>query len=251
MIEWGDVYNVVEATAPLYVAVLLGYAAVKWWHMFNADQCAAINRFICYFIFPFYAFSFISQIDPFSMNYKYLAADVISKFINVFGLGLWCKCSSRTDSFGWFITSFTLCTMSNSLFVGVPLIGAMYGPTGVDLVVQATVLQIIVYSTVFLILLEFWKSFVSSNKTIPGNSNVVTVGTGGENLEGNGSTETVEETTGASESSGPSSFWPLIRNALLKLGKNPNIYACVLGLIWAFVAKWYTIILFNLFKKKI
>ncbi|KAL6346268.1 hypothetical protein AAG906_033064 [Vitis piasezkii] len=233
MIEWGDVYKVVEAMAPLYVALLLGYASVRWWHMFSSDQCAAINRFICYFIFPFYSFDFTSHIDPFSMNYKYMGADILSKFICVAALGLWCKCSSRTGSYGWFVTCFSLCTMTNSLFIGVPILEAMYGRTGVNLVLQASVVQVIIYSTIFLILLEFWKSFVSLNKTIPEDSNIAPVGAAEEDLEGHGTTE-------VSESSGPSSFWPLMRNALLKLVKNPNIYACVLGLIWAFLSKrWH------------
>ena len=62
------------------------------------------------------------------------------------------------------------------------------------------------------------------------NSNVVPVGVAAEeDFKGQGTT---------AESSGPLSFWPLMRNALLQLVKNPNIYAIVLGLIWSFIAKW-------------
>ncbi|KAM6596480.1 hypothetical protein CsatA_007004 [Cannabis sativa] len=79
MIKWEDVYKVVEATAPLYVALILGYGSVKWWKIFTPDQCGAINRFVCFFTLPLYTFDFTAHVDPFKWNYRFIAADAISK----------------------------------------------------------------------------------------------------------------------------------------------------------------------------
>ncbi|KAK8590140.1 hypothetical protein V6N12_024523 [Hibiscus sabdariffa] len=99
----------------------------------------------------------------------------------------------------------------------------MYGQTGVDLVVQSSIVQAIVWLTVLLFVLEFRRSGVSiaakdgdgKEKDVEGNAN----GDGG-------------------ESSKPS-FWHLMRVVGMKLAMNPNSYACVIGLAWAFVSnRW-------------
>ncbi|KAG6401037.1 hypothetical protein SASPL_137882 [Salvia splendens] len=81
MIELGDIYKVVVAMTPLYVALVLGYSSVRWWRMFKPDQCDAINRFNCYFIIPFFTFQFTSGVDPYTMNFHFLAGDVVAKAI--------------------------------------------------------------------------------------------------------------------------------------------------------------------------
>lgn len=78
----------------------------------------------------------------------------ISKVIIVGVLGLWVKFSAK-GSYGWSITSFSLSTLTNSLVVGVPLLQAMYGPSAVDLVVQLSVVQAIIWLTLLLFVLEF------------------------------------------------------------------------------------------------
>ena len=85
---------------------------------------------------------------------------------------------------------------------------AMYGQMAVDLVVQSSVFQSIVWFTIFLFVLEFRRS-------------------------GNDS-EDLEEGHVTSSSRPP--FWHLMKVVWLKLAKNPNSYACVIGLAWAFVA---------------
>ncbi|KAK8690222.1 hypothetical protein V6N13_088923 [Hibiscus sabdariffa] len=222
MIGWEDVYKVVVAMVPLYVALMLGYGSVKWWGIFTPDQCDAINRLVCYFTLPLFVIEFTCHIDPFEMNYRFIAADTISKLVIVLVLALWAKCSSK-GSYCWSITSFSLSTLTNALVVGVPLMKAMYGQTGVDLVVQSSIVQAIVWLTVLLFVLEFRRSGVSiaakdgdgKEKDVEGNAN----GDGG-------------------ESSKPS-FWHLMRVVGMKLAMNPNSYACVIGLAWAFVSnRW-------------
>ncbi|KAM7502994.1 hypothetical protein LguiB_001898 [Lonicera macranthoides] len=225
MIEWEDVYKVVVAMTPLYVALVLGYGSVKWWRIFTREQCDAINRLVCFFTLPLFTFEFTAHVDPFKMNYVFIGADAISKVIIVAVLAFWAKCSSK-GSYCWSITSFSLSTLTNSLVVGVPLIKAMYGPGAVDLVVQGSVVQAIVWLTVLLFVLECRRSktdYTTSNTEINTADN--------KDLEGNiGSVVTTINP----------SFWSLMKMVWLKLAMNPNSYACIVGIIWAFLAnRWH------------
>ncbi|GMI78889.1 PIN-FORMED 5 [Hibiscus trionum] len=223
MIGWEDVYKVVAAMVPLYVALMLGYGSVKWWGIFTPEQCDAINRLVCYFTLPLFTVEFTSHINPFEMNYRFIGADAISKVIIVVVLAIWAKCSSK-GSYCWSITSFSLSTLTNSLVVGVPLMKAMYGETGVDLVVQSSVLQSIIWLTILLFVLEFRRSGVSIAAK-----------------DGEGPERDVEGNTNddGGASSRPS-FWNLMKVVGMKLAMNPNSYACVIGLALAFVTnRWH------------
>lgn len=219
MIGWEDVYKVVVAMAPLYFALILGYGSVKWWKILKPEQCEAINRLVCFFTLPLFTVEFTAHIDPFQMNYLFIGADAVSKLIILVVLACWAKCSSK-GSCSWFITSFSLCTLANTLVVGVPLMKAMYGQMAVDLVVQSSVVQGIFWQTFLLFVLEFQRT-CTGTLTAP-NSSIE---------EGNLRDET-------SSSSRPS-FWFLMKVVWLKLAMNPNAYACIVGIAWAFVANRY------------
>ncbi|KAH7867338.1 hypothetical protein Vadar_032174 [Vaccinium darrowii] len=236
MIGWEDVYKVVVAVTPLYVALILGYGSVKWWKIFTREQCDAINKLVCYFTLPLFSFEFTAHIDPFHMNYMFIAADAISKVVIVVVLVFWAKCSSK-GSYCWSITSFSLSTLTNSLVVGVPLIKAMYGQIGVDLVVQSSVVQAIIWLTFLLFVLEFRRSGTdySTEKTVIGDSRIISVEPE-KDMEGNNITSNALV---VSSSTRPS-FWRLMKIVWLKLAMNPNSYACIVGLIWAFLSnRWH------------
>lgn len=219
MIGWEDVYKVVVAMAPLYVALMLGYGSVKWWRIFSLEQCDAINRLVCYFTLPLFTVEFTAHVDPFKWNYRCIAADVISKLIIVIVLALWAKCSSK-GSYCWSITSFSLCTLTNSFVVGVPLAKAMYGQMAVDLVVQFSVIQAIIWLTVLLLVLEIRRAGTTDAGAVDVDKD----------LEG---------TINAEASSRPN-FWYLMKLVWLKVAVNPNAYACILGIAWAFVSnRWH------------
>ncbi|KAG8390756.1 hypothetical protein BUALT_Bualt01G0116600 [Buddleja alternifolia] len=229
MIGWEDVYKVVVAMAPLYVALMLGYCSVKWWRIFTSDQCDAINKLVCYFTLPLFAFEFTAHVDPFNMNYLFMAADAISKVLIVIVLACWAKCSSK-GSFGWSITSFSLSNLTNSLVVGVPLLRAMYGQMAVDLVVQSSVFQALVWLTLLLFVLEIRRtrneydydhdddhSKNDVDRDLEDDQNIVT----------------------GDDHSRPS-FWTLTKVVWMKLAMNPNSYACIVGITWAFLSKrWH------------
>ncbi|KAL3630902.1 Auxin efflux carrier component 5 [Castilleja foliolosa] len=231
MIGWADVWGVVVAIAPLYKALMLGYSSVKWWHMFTPEHCEAINRLVCYFTYPLFVFEFAAHVDPFKMNYMLIAADVISKVIVVAVLCCWAKFSSKGGC-SWFITSFSLSTLTNSLVVGVPLLKAMYGPMAVDLVVQCSVFQALVWLTVLLFVLEVRRTCTNQH-IFHDNEN----GANGD-LE-NGGQISSDKTSHMSSSRRPS-FSSLMKDVWLKLAMNPNSYACILGIIWAFLSnRWH------------
>ncbi|XP_008794580.2 auxin efflux carrier component 5 [Phoenix dactylifera] len=221
MIGWADIYKVVVAMVPLYVALGLGYGSVRWWRIFTPEQCEAINRMVAYFSLPFFTFEFTLHIDPFAMNYRAIAADAISKLIIVLVLAAWAKCSSK-GSYCWSITSFSLCTLTNSLVVGAPLLNEMYGRWAQDLVVQLSVVQAIVWLTLLLFVLELRKAGTSNG----GGGGVVSV-----------EQQPVKDVEGnMTEVASRPAFWSLMKTVWLKLALNPNSYASIVGITWAFLA---------------
>lgn len=209
MIGWGDVYKVVVATTPLYVALLLGYGSVKWWRMLKPEECDAINRFNCYFILPFFTFHFTGSVNPYAMNFRFLAADVVAKAAAGAALAAWGNLGRKEGKFPWAITSFSLSSFNNTLVVGVPLLKAMFGGAGEDLVIQSSVLQSLLWFPILLFLLEFWHAKHHLSSTV--NAHHATP-------------DSISE------------FRSTMKIVGAKLGRNPNCYACSLGLVWALLA---------------
>ncbi|KAM7471082.1 hypothetical protein LguiA_009265 [Lonicera macranthoides] len=154
MITLSDFYHVMTAVVPLYVAMILAYGSVKWWKIFSPDQCSGINRFVALFAVPLLSFHFISTNDPYTMNFRFIAADTLQKIIMLVALGIWCKLSKR-GCLEWTITLFSLSTLPNTLVMGIPLLKGMYGGESGSLMVQIVVLQCIIWYTLMLFLFEY------------------------------------------------------------------------------------------------
>ncbi|GER44487.1 auxin efflux carrier family protein [Striga asiatica] len=154
MITWHDLYVVLTAVIPLYVAMILAYGSVRWWKIFTPDQCSGINRFVAVFAVPLLSFHFISQNNIYTMNFRFIAADTLQKIIMLAVLSLWANLS-RAGSLEWSITIFSLSTLPNTLVMGIPLLIAMYGEYSGSLMVQVVVLQCIIWYTLLLFLFEF------------------------------------------------------------------------------------------------
>ncbi|KAE8775136.1 putative auxin efflux carrier component 3a [Hordeum vulgare] len=159
MISLHDLYTVLAAVVPLYVAMILAYGSVRWWGIFTPDQCSGINRFVAIFAVPLLSFHFISTNDPYEMNLRFLAADTLQKLLV---LALLAVCSrliplrrAWVPRLDWSITLFSLSTLPNTLVMGIPLLIAMYGPYAGSLMVQIVVLQCIIWYTLLLFLFEF------------------------------------------------------------------------------------------------
>ncbi|KAF7803995.1 putative auxin efflux carrier component 1b [Senna tora] len=154
MITLTDLYHVLTAVVPLYVAMILAYGSVKWWKIFSPDQCSGINRFVALFAVPLLSFHFISTNNPYAMNYRFIAADTLQKVIVLVVLAIWSRLSSR-GSLEWSITLFSLSTLPNTLVMGIPLLKGMYGDFSGSLMVQIVVLQCIIWYTLMLFLFEY------------------------------------------------------------------------------------------------
>ncbi|MCD7471197.1 Peptidyl-prolyl cis-trans isomerase NIMA-interacting protein 1 [Datura stramonium] len=154
MITLSDLYHVLTAVVPLYVAMILAYGSVKWWKIFSPDQCSGINRFVALFAVPLLSFHFIASNNPYAMNYRFIAADALQKVIVLVILAIWSRISSR-GSLEWSITLFSLSTLPNTLVMGIPLLKGMYGEASGSLMVQIVVLQCIIWYTLMLFLFEY------------------------------------------------------------------------------------------------
>ncbi|XP_042050358.1 probable auxin efflux carrier component 1b [Salvia splendens] len=154
MITISDLYHVLTAVVPLYVAMILAYGSVKWWKIFTPDQCSGINRFVALFAVPLLSFHFISTNNPYAMNYRFIAADTLQKLIVLAVLAVWSRISARA-SLDWSITLFSLSTLPNTLVMGIPLLKGMYGADSGSLMVQIVVLQCIIWYTLMLFLFEY------------------------------------------------------------------------------------------------
>ncbi|CDY25767.1 BnaA07g10150D [Brassica napus] len=154
MITWHDLYTVLTAVIPLYVAMILAYGSVRWWKIFSPDQCSGINRFVAIFAVPLLSFHFISTNNPYAMNLRFIAADTLQKLIMLSLLTLWAN-FTRAGSLEWSITIFSLSTLPNTLVMGIPLLIAMYGEYSGSLMVQVVVLQCIIWYTLLLFLFEY------------------------------------------------------------------------------------------------
>ena len=124
MITAVDLYHVLTAVVPLYVAMTLAYGSVRWWRIFTPDQCSGINRFVALFAVPLLSFHFISTNNPYAMNLRFLAADTLQKLVVLALLLLAAHlpfASSRSSvlNLDWSITLFSLSTLPNTLMVQV------------------------------------------------------------------------------------------------------------------------------------
>ncbi|KAI4313790.1 hypothetical protein L6164_026743 [Bauhinia variegata] len=154
MISWNDLYTVLAAVVPLYVAMILAYGSVRWWKIFSPDQCSGINRFVAIFAVPLLSFHFISTNNPYQMNFQFIAADTLQKIIMLFALAIWTN-FTKNGSLEWMITIFSVSTLPNTLVMGIPLLIAMYNDYAGNLMVQVVVLQCIIWYTLLLFLFEY------------------------------------------------------------------------------------------------
>ncbi|RVW82588.1 Auxin efflux carrier component 1a [Vitis vinifera] len=103
----------------------------------------SINRFVAIFAIPLLSFEVISRINPYKMDFLFIAADGVSKVLILIILFSWAKFSKR-GSLDWTITLFSISTLPNTLVMGIPLLKSMYGDDKEYLIIQAVVLQCII-----------------------------------------------------------------------------------------------------------
>ncbi|XP_021320086.1 probable auxin efflux carrier component 5c isoform X2 [Sorghum bicolor] len=242
MIPWGDIYKVVAAMAPLYFALGLGYGSVRWWRFFTAEQCAAINTLVVNFSMPFFTFDFLARANPYTMNYRVLAADAVSKALAIAAVSAWgccCRGGKAAGAQAWAITGFSLAGFNNTLVVGVPLLYAMYGKWAQDLIVQIAVVQSLFWFPLLLLGFELRKAWWVGIPSAQGGGGGSRCNSSNSDDDDDSDVEMNAEETAAAAAGTTIRLWPLVRTVGLKLAGNPNVYASVLGVVWACIAYRY------------
>ncbi|PNT72709.1 hypothetical protein BRADI_2g48170v3 [Brachypodium distachyon] len=199
MISWIAIYHVLEATVPLYVAMILAYLSIKWWKLFTPEQCSGINKFVAKFSIPLLSFQVISTNNPYDMNLKLILADILQKLLALLGFAAISR-ACCAEKFDWLIT---------------------------------VVLQSLIWYTLLLFLLEFR----AAKGIVPTTSSEITA------EEEPGTLGTTQQRYQEGQAKGVSAKCSSAFNFLLVVGKklvmNPNMYACLIGLIWALVSfRW-------------
>ncbi|KAL8459125.1 hypothetical protein ACS0TY_036551 [Phlomoides rotata] len=113
---------------------------------------------------------------------------------------------------------------------GVPLLRATYREVGVDLVVQSSVIQCILWFPILLFLLEFWRTTCSMSMSRDQQHCSIEI------------TDAADDSNNRLPSSTllSSNLGATMKKVGAKLSKNPNCYACALGFIWALLAnRWH------------
>ncbi|KAF7108575.1 hypothetical protein CFC21_109022 [Triticum aestivum] len=250
MIALGDIYKVVEAMAPLYFALGLGYGSVRWWRFFTAEQCGAINTLGVCFSMPFFTFDFVVRADPYAMNYRVIAADAVTKLLAVLAAAVWARCAkAKAGAYSWSITGFSLGAYNNTLVVGVPLLDAMYGKWAQDLIVQIAVVQAIVWFPLLLLAFELRKAWVVGGGV--SSLSATMAHDDGSTSSDDDRARRVEPVSHSDvevdldvEAAPPTGgrrirLWLMASTVGMKLARNPNVYASVLGVAWACIAyRW-------------
>ncbi|CAN1726024.1 Probable auxin efflux carrier component 8 [Linum perenne] len=154
MISSGDIYHVVEATIPLYVAMILAYVSLKFGRVFTQEQCSGINKFVSKFSIPLLSFQIISINDPYHMNITLILSDFLHKLLALIFIGIIIRVWFKSWKLNWIITSFSLSTQSNTLILGIPLIRSMYGVEAESLLSQIVFLQSIVWYNLLVFMFE-------------------------------------------------------------------------------------------------
>ncbi|GAV69804.1 Mem_trans domain-containing protein [Cephalotus follicularis] len=224
MISGKDIYHVVAATVPLYVAMILAYISLKWWKLFTPDQCAGINKFVAKISIPLLSFQVILNTNPYKMNLKLIVADFVQKLLAFLVFMALTKISSR-GGLKWIITGLSLSTLPNTLILGIPVLRTMYGDHAAALLAQIVVLQSLIWYNILLFLFELGIAQSAASVSPP----LEITG-----LDGHQEAQLKELGVEAQTRSTRKVKTKLI---LLTVGRklisNPNTHATLAGLIWA------------------
>jgi auxin efflux carrier family protein len=166
MITGANLYAVAKAMAPLYTAMALGYISVKYLRAFTPDQCAGINHFVALYALPLLIFRMVAANNPYAMSGKLLAADTLQKIILLAVLFSWAYWANKhqkksppspssSTPLQWVVTLFSLASLPNTIIMGVPLLGGMYGSISASLMAQIVVLQFCIWYNLVIFLYEY------------------------------------------------------------------------------------------------
>ncbi|CAM6089059.1 unnamed protein product [Calypogeia fissa] len=159
----GSVVNLVNAIAPLYLCIALGYGSSKLRLLPHEQTYAGIGGFASKFSLPFLVFRMIGSNDPYHMDLKLIAADTVYKVAVLFVLSLYCFYRPTHQSVAWVSTLFNLATMPNSVLIGTPLLTSLYPGTAKD-VTALVFMQLLLWFSVCMLILEIYKAVYENSQ---------------------------------------------------------------------------------------
>ncbi|XP_020596328.1 probable auxin efflux carrier component 8 [Phalaenopsis equestris] len=256
MISWEDVYHVLEATVPLYVAMALAYLSVRWWKLFTPDQCSVINKFVAKISIPLLSYHVISTNNPYHMNLKLLLADIVQKFLALIIFAILSKVYIK-GSIDLLITGFSVSTLPNTLIVGIPLLKGLYDDEAAQLLGQIVVLQSLLWYTLLLFLFEFRAAKELSSPASENSVHMTDNHFAHEVAIEEDEMETRERIHSRTEEKKSiiikfrNKSWLILSMVGRKLISNPNTYACLVGLLWSLISNRWAIVLPTIIKNSI
>ncbi|CAD6230092.1 unnamed protein product [Miscanthus lutarioriparius] len=166
------------------------------------------------------------------MNLKLIFSDILQKSLSLLGFAVISKVCCE-EKFDWLITGFSLSTLPNTLIVGIPLLKGMYGDEAVKLLSQIVALQSLIWYTILLFLFEFRAA----------RGMAITTSSEPTNEAESGTLEPMQQGHEEGQAKGVSAKCYGAFHFLLVVGRklvtNPNMYASLIGLIWALVSfRW-------------
>ncbi|CAL0326350.1 unnamed protein product [Lupinus luteus] len=150
-LDWNGIF---AAIIPLYVAIGLAFASVRWWKFFTPEQCNGINRYVAEFAIPFLVFDLFISNNMYTINFQIFAADALQKIIILVLLFL-LKWLRKDFTLEWLVTIFSITAFSNNIIVGIPLIDSMYGESSTPYLVQILVFQCAIWFNVMIAMFEY------------------------------------------------------------------------------------------------
>ncbi|KAF1866506.1 hypothetical protein Lal_00017889 [Lupinus albus] len=150
-LDWNGIF---AATIPLYVAIALAFASVRWWKIFTPEHCIGINNYVVEFAIPFFIFDLFISTNMYTINFKIFAADALQKIIILVVLFL-LKLLRKDFTLEWLVTIFSISGFSNNIVIGIPLIDSMYGEGSLTYLVQILAFQFAIWFNVMIAMYEY------------------------------------------------------------------------------------------------
>ncbi|CAL4999891.1 unnamed protein product [Urochloa decumbens] len=199
--------------APLYFALGLGFGSVRWWRFFTPDQCGAINTLVAHFSMPFFTFDFLTRADPYAMNRR-----VVLAVLAVAAWARFCCCDSgsggaKAKAAAGARSSWPALVWFPLLLLGFELRKAWVGGGGGIRPPSAVAGE------------GAAASRCGDDQPSPRRAGVAAIAAGGR-PGGRRRDEHAAEQPGARAGI---RLWPTVRTVGLKLARNPNVFASVLG----------------------
>ncbi|KAL2609447.1 hypothetical protein R1flu_028020 [Riccia fluitans] len=125
MLKASDFWHLMEQIIPFYVVLMIGYGLTRL-NLIAPEHAPGISRWVSMLGVPAYTVHLLAFTDPYQVNLRLVAADVVSKALALFCGCLWWKLS-KSGSIEGVIRIFMLATLPNTVLIGDALLQPLCG----------------------------------------------------------------------------------------------------------------------------